>query len=379
MNINPNIFYIIYWNDFQLIKLLIVLLLVISSRFLFKLLTKDLLPNGYEMLDFKIKNKIYNWICVFIYIGIFIMGIIILRIYRKDFLLDLKPLYKYFKFLYINHEYLLISIIFLSFICYLLLLVTVLKYSKAFLELRLLRQHIVLRYPKEGYFAWTMPPYHRDVKSCLYREIIYWFQKVHHPTLKGKIIDMLLPIGVYLEKRSYTKLVKIKIKITSFIINCFNIKYNIILLPILVLYDCYYNDFVITILFKFLPYYFLYTLWYKLSLFWYSKNVYVTDEILYELYYCKPNIEYFNLDEDDLMRLGLYTRFGLEIPEDLKGVPEYYSEGTGWHALRIMHYSRYELVDKTKRLYYNKHTSDIIQVRDDSANNNQVKEHNDDN
>jgi hypothetical protein len=375
MNINPNIFYIIYWNDFQLTKLLIVFFLVLCLRFLFKLLTKDLLPNGYEMVDFKIKNKVYNWICVLFYFSVFIIGIITLRIYRKDFLLDLKPLFIYLKFLYINHEYLLIFIIFLSFICYLLLLITVLKYSKAFLELRLLRQHIVLRYPKEGYFAWTIPPHDRFLETSLYREIIYWFQKIDYPTLKGKILRMFRPIGLYLEQRSYTKLVKIKRKITSFIINCFNIKYNILLLPILVLYDCYYNDFVITILFKFLPYYFLYTLWYKLSLFWYDKTFYIMDQILYDLYYCKPNIEYFNLDEDDRMRIGLYTRFGLEIPEDLKGVPEYYSEGTGGHAIRIKHYCKYVLIDETKRLYYNEHTSDIIQVRDDSANK-QAKENN---
>ena len=58
------------------------------------------------------------------------------------------------------------------------------------------------------------------------------------------------------------------------------------------------------------------------------------------------------------MRLGLYARFGLQIPPNVPKGNEFYHIETGSHAMRIRHYCRYELIDKEKHLYYNSHTMD---------------------
>ena len=233
---SPNYILLLYWNDFLLPKVTISLLLIIICKISFKLLTKDLLPNGYEFYDFKIKNRFYNWVCVIIYISIFIIGISLLRIYRNSLTLDLKPIYIFFKLLLLNHEYLLICIVCLIIICYLMILTTILKYIRNFLTLSLLRQHIVLRYKKDGYFAWTVPPYDRILIYSRYREFIYWFNKIDFNTLDSKIRHTFLPIGLYLERRSYIKLGKVFDTTESFLLSSFNIKFNILILPLLILY-----------------------------------------------------------------------------------------------------------------------------------------------
>lgn len=359
---------IIFWNNFLIPKVLIILVSLILCRLLFKGLTKDMHPHGFEFNDLKSTNRLITWICVTLYISIFIVAIAILRFYRKELSLDLKPIYMFFKFLWINHDYLFIVVILVLCILYMLLFVILLKYIKSFLEIHLLKLHIILWYDKNGYFAWTVPPNDRVSVTSRYKEIVYWFKLISFDKLKGKISQFFIKIGLYFEQRSYILIGKFLDLCESFLRNSLNIKYNILLIPILVLYDCYYNHFVLTTLFQFLPYYFLYTIWYKLSIFYIEANFQI-DDIIHELYYDSPKVMYLRLDNDDKIRLDLYVRFGLKIPArpNSKGSLYHanYHVETGSHAFRIQHYCRYELVDEAKQIYYNKQTDDrIIQINE---------------
>jgi len=93
-------------------------------------------------------------------------------------------------------------------------------------------------------------------------------------------------------------------------------------------------------------------------MFYYEAN-FQMDEVIYELYYGEPRIRYFRLD--DKIRLDLYVRNGLRIPEGLYN--EHYYIETGSHAFRIEHYCKYELIDEVEQIYYNKRTSDRVKVK----------------
>jgi hypothetical protein len=237
----------------------------------------------------------------------------------------------------------------------------ILKYTKSFLEIHLLRLHIILWYHKEGYFAWTVPANDRISVTSRYKEIVYWFKLISFDKLETKINKFFIKIGLYFEQRSYILTGKLLDICESLLCKCLNIKYNIFIIPILVLYDCYFNNFVLTTLFQFLPYYFVYTTWYKLSSFYLEAN-FQMDDILHELYYDSPRIMYLKLDNDDKIRLDLYVRFGLQIPARPKSKDSLYHATyhieTGSHAFRIQHYCRYELVNEIKQIYYNKQTND---------------------
>ena len=367
MNVNINYLEIIFWNNFLIPKVLIILISLILCRLLFKVFTKEIRPNGFEFMELKVNNRLITWICVILYISVFIFAIAILRFYRKGLVIDLKSIYMFFKFLWINNDYLFIIIILLLSILYLLTFVILLKYIKSLLEIHLLRLHIILWYGRKGYYAWSIPPYDRILITGIYREIVYWFTFISKDKLESKLHDVFRNIILYLDSKSFTLIHDFIRLFRTLMINSLNIKYNIILIPILVLYDCYYNQFIITTLFQFLPYYFVYTIWYKLSLFYYEAN-FQMDWVLYELYYGEPQIQYFRLD-DDKIRLDLYVRNGLRIPPGLYN--EYYYIETGSHAFRIQHYCKYELIDEVNEIYYNTNTNDKITLKEkDNTNEN---------
>jgi hypothetical protein len=362
---NLNYIELIFWNNFLIPKLIIILISTILICVLFKILTKDIHPHGFEFNDLKSDNQLVTWICVTLYIFIFILAIAVLRLYRKDLSLDLKPIYTFFKFAWTNHDYLFIIIILVSCILYMLLFVIILKYIKSFLEIHLLKLHIVLWYDKKDYIAWTVPPYDRISVTSRYKEIVYWFKLISFDKLETKISCFFIKIGLYFKQRLYIFILidKFLDLFENFVRNSLNIKYNIFLIPMLVLYDCYFNNFVLTTLFQFLPYYFVYTIWYKLSIFYIEANFHM-DNIIHELYYDSPKVMYLGLDNDDKIRLDLYIRFGLKIPakpnsKDSVYHATYHIE-TGSHAFRIEHYCRYELVDEVEQIYYNKHTNDRL-------------------
>jgi hypothetical protein len=62
-------------------------------------------------------------------------------------------------------------------------------------------------------------------------------------------------------------------------------------LIILFLYDCYFNSYVITKIFYYLPFYLVYTIWYNLTMFLCNNDA-ILDRIIYERYYEENNVVY---------------------------------------------------------------------------------------
>lgn len=128
-------------------------------------------------------------------------------------------------------------------------------------------------------------------------------------------------------------------------------KYNVILPIGIFFYELIFCNLTIAYLFYFLPFYFLYTLWYKLSRFWYIDRIPNLDVILYELYYDFPIIMYLNLDQEEFNIIFRYILGGLnKMPN-----PDVDENST---AYRIAHYKRYILYDD--KIYINEHIKDSI-------------------
>lgn len=181
-----------------------------------------------------------------------------------------------------------------------------------------------------------------------YYEIIFWFQKISFNALTRFISDKIYKLNTLLERYFFDCYIGLSF-IKRLVIESLKIKNNIFILPTLVLYDILFSDYIITTIFKFLPYYFIYTLWYNLSEFY--KPVFhdaTLDEIICDIYYNKPKIMYFNLDEKDAKVIAHYIANGLKFSR------EFVDMGAGDQVFRIYVYHRYVLIKKN--MYYNKTT-----------------------
>ena len=241
--------------------------------------------------------------------------------------------------------------------------IIIMRFIKLFLELRLLRQHLIFSYPRKDYFAWTINQYDRSLYKSLYSEILYWhYNYFGYHTIIFLISLIQIKILKYC-KKIYMFSGKIHIVgnyldyIQRIILIVLKPQYNVLIIIILFINECYYHDFVIEKIFKILPFYFLYTLWYKFSVFQYTAfPMRLLGEIVYEMYYCENSIIYSNLDEKDLTLIYLYIRSGL-CGDYL--IDKHDALG---HSFRIQHYCRYVKVEGHNNIFYCEGTKDYRQL-----------------
>lgn len=297
--------------DFIIPKSLLLIFSLIICKHTISCLIKDPYPNGYEPFDiFKIKNFILNYLLVFIYISIFILLLFALRMYRIGFQLDLKPFYHFILFFVYQKEFLLSLITILFIVNFIFIFIIGIKYLKLVLELHILRQHLYLSYPHNNeYIKKFLPFYYSRGYTNIYRLCLYIFKKFNYYTLLQFIKFNLYKLISMVEH--YKFFVKILIKLEQIVLNFLKPKIMFIFLVLLILYDILFNDSILQTIYYILPYYFIFSLWYKLSLFLRVFHDPLLNEIIFDIYYKNAEILYLNITDDEIMLIATYIRNGL--------------------------------------------------------------------
>lgn len=380
-NVFPFIINIIIFYNFLIPKLILLLLFILILKFQLKSLFSDWRvilaekdPNKFFYL-YKIKNFYFTWFWIFIYFFVFIFLYFSFRVVRMGYKLDLNFIKQNYISLYTLGEYLLLLIFTIFIIIFLLTIILILKKVKTFLETYMLRKHLYLiNYQTEKKFepiveVIDVPKYtrfysedsqeelqrrtkYRDkyLKNGLYKKIFYYFYFISYINF----IELIMKIDhkFYNAFRKGTRFSNSEIFNFSkhFKIIC-NTKYNIIIPILIFFYELIFCNFTIVYLFYFLPFYFLYTLWYKLSCFWYLKRIAYLDVILYELYYDFPNIIYLELDQEDLNMIFRYILGGLNrLPNS--------DNNDFWDSYGLTYSKRFILYEN--KIYINKNTKESI-------------------
>jgi hypothetical protein len=303
------IFKLLVFNNVYLKCLLLVLILTfilyiytqpIRNRLvLSKLRTwKNRFPYGFMLRTSK--DKIVNLVNILLYILIFIVGFLSLRFLNRNKAIDLKIYY--IKFYHIIHNmsifeiylnvFLLISIILL----YMQILYKIVKYFK----LHLLKRHIYWSSPRldNAFSVWHYTNIIRfrnyvhpngiyDIIETRIHKIFYTLWLRTNPSIYELFGSHNFPLN-YCENISYlyyrTPLEDYIETILRKIVNKFQYSVHKYILFIIILYDILFNDCVLTLMYKILPYVYIYEIIVRISRFR-DHSVDVNDQIIYEMLY----------------------------------------------------------------------------------------------
>lgn len=349
MNLHTLIF-IITLNNNIIPKSLGIILLFLLLKPLFNFMVKNLRPNGYQpFYIFKIYNLGLTTIFCLLYFFLFIIGIFYLRLQRSNYFLDLKPIFSFFKVLYLMGDYLLIILTILFCFCVIFGSIGLFVRIKDFLELELLKMHLYL-----------FPLYHFDSTN----QSIYYKFIADFPGPFTITIYLLRPLELFcllFPNNKYLKIIYETFRhiISNLIHHLLKIHYGILLLFVIMIYDLYYNDFVIIVLFKFLPFYFIYMLWVNFFNFLYTKgalDLNTLSVIVYDLYYNKQTVKYFNISDEEKKMLHIYVQSGLT------GTDEIFGTDISSYGFRLLFYCRYVLLEPNTLIYVNKQINKMINM-----------------
>ena len=285
----PPIFYTLL--SFWIIKIILILILIgifIGIKYLFK-------PNKKDLYKYQIKHFYINWIIIGIYISFFIIFLFYLRIIRS-LGLDLKPILNQIHNIYVgnsllNNIYIVIIVIILIGI-----LLRLLKYIIKLFLMQLYKRHIFLLH------AVTFYNFKLKTNRILYNGIsFYFFSNLSNLYLKnyifGKIVrnNVLYSMGRLLKFPTIT-LNSYLIKLGNFILFLLKIVPTFIIV-LLVVYDIWYNNLIITKVFYYLIFYSIYNIWKRYSDFLENYDD-TLGEILFNLYYREDTVMYVNMPDE---------------------------------------------------------------------------------
>lgn len=343
-------------NNFFLFKLTLICLIFFIIIILFKKLIKNTEYRYYkDFHTFHITDFFFTFCCIVFYIIVFIFTILYLRLNRIGYSIDLKPKFLEIKNLYISEQYFILLLTFLIIICFLLFLAIILKTIKNFLELELMKIHLFLLFPQNK----------NILKKSSYYIFLNWFHTNLH--LNDLINYFLRPLEllVLLSKDTiFDAFFNSKVLRKSFLLcyhYVFNLRYNCMLIPLIFIYDLYFNDYTISILFTFLFFYFIYVIWFKFFTFIVEENAIEFSspaKMVYDLYYNKKIVKYSNIDEK------IWTILNLFIKLNLKGEDIQYGCDVSSFIFKTLHYNRYVLINSKNNLYYNENTKKYLNINE---------------
>lgn len=379
-----NLFYfllltVIFGYNYIFIKTLIVIFLLFFIKILFKNLIKintlDLNSVDSFVDNLKIKNPFINWFFIFIYVLFFIILVFCLRIYRIGFKLDVNPLKDLIILLWINKDFFLLLVFFLTTIIFLLIFGNFFKKIKKFFHHKFLRQHLVSIQLKQDVSLFRHPNPHlcsprfvgRPDQDCLEEKQIlketqsfyikifrmgYYISALKISALSGDFRSWLYRFTQETNMEWMSELLRYLLK---FLHTIANPAYNFFIIPFIILYDLYFNNFVLYHVFYILPFFFIYVLWYNLSEFLYQTRLASLERVIYEMIYEFPKVTYVDLTEEQLLTIGNYIVNNLRVPLEA-------TTNDRWITWDILHDCRYVLIDKEKNIYYNPDTRDYKRI-----------------
>jgi|ERR1700678_595 len=294
------------------------------------LLIKSLKKKKRELYKYKISNFYLNWIYILTYVSIFLGLFIYFRVLRTNYFFDLKSLSTFLYKVITLYNLDAINTIYLSFVFLLFILIMLLSIIKVhiFFINEILKRNL---YWYIGSFNYTKK--HPGMK---------WYKNYY--LFRNRFCDDYSARGISLKFRSviiidfgsmlYFYVSKLNIKEQVFqqtlITICNIIEYLIpvvihITLIILLFYDCIYNNWIISKIFYYLPFYIIYSLWRRISNFCRFSDL-SFDILYYDLYYNQDLVEYSNFSDEEEELIYSYQDNGLQFlsTQDTSELFDYY-------------------------------------------------------
>lgn len=250
--------------------------------------------------DYYILYKIYTKACIIVYISIFIIVILTLRIYTWGILRDTRVIAN--KLIsYWNTSY-IVSLIFL---CIIILFMLLLHRLKQYLTKQVMKQYLYTLYSPDGLYM----PFNENHYKLWWRKLYILYEQSYDNYLYNPCNLWLNRLYVKLQDpadRSYRKI------IIRFILEHREIIFTVIpisIIPCLFLYDYYMYNGIIIKVFYYLPFYFIYILW-KSSTSFLQYTDWGFNGIIYERYYL-DNVAYINITPEEEAIFTKYLTSGL--------------------------------------------------------------------
>jgi hypothetical protein len=290
MSFHPVIYKIL---SIMFLKLLIIVCLIgilLLLRHLFK-------PKKKDLYKYKITYFTLNWFFVIVYFSFFIAFLFLLRLKRLSSF-DMNPIrakiIETFHSLRFIDSFLLFIVYFIIFLIVLLLLGLI----RNFFINQLIKRHLYIRNTR-GYLK------HEHKNSAFYnpydRFVFSFFNHYSYLTFTNYIFSLVVfgplyklmawlnywPEPVFRKALGWlTKKIQLCIRITP-----------ILIIPVLISYDIYFNNWVLTKVFYYLIPYMLYSLWKRYSDFLYYYDV-ILEGMVYDMYYKSDTVLYVNLPDE---------------------------------------------------------------------------------
>jgi hypothetical protein len=316
-------------------KLFIITLLILI---LYSLLApKERKRNLYA---YKVTNFTLNKALIILYVSFFFFLMFLLRVYRSSLAIDLKLLKPFFiqgKNLFIISP---INFILIGLICFLIcfiILLILIKIHKFFIK-ELVKYNLYFKEKNKDYMQFC----HRFRNRYSFQEfldkIYYVFaSKIRKFFIGNYRANEIIRLDKILRWLALQMQKAVKILPFWFI-------------PILIIYDCIYNDWVLKKVLIYLIFYFIYNIWYRYSNFLYNTAM-PYDEMLFNIYYNTDKVVYVNLPDEDEEKIynhvanGLYHDFDAAIIK-AQNDPDF--EETDAFYMRIMTKYKYTSTDGGK-------------------------------
>jgi len=241
--------------------------------------------------NYKINNFFSTYAFISIYISIFIIGIILLRYYRWGVAVNLLDFYEKIIYMYYAYNFLTILNVLLLLLVFLLTFF-IYSYNKSY--------HKTFKYVVERQRRLPMlSDFHNYV--IIINKLSAWESWNYDLIINIKLPFLLFykPYKLLFKKYPNKQTVSINILIKIFTLLPY------ILFILLFIIDCYFNNYTLTKIFYYLPFFFFYQIWRNISTFLQNTSR-ILNTIIYRLYYEPENFYYVNLLEEEYQFILTY-------------------------------------------------------------------------
>lgn len=255
---------------------------------------------------FKIQNYYFTYTLVIIYICYNFSFYFILRCLRWGQNIDIKLIYNHFLTLFRNHSMiqniLQLELILIFIICFFILLfqlrTMIIKEVYKF-HLYETNKHIENE-QKESFYSKFMHRFARRYGfDALHRHVNLFFHSMIYRFLSkfvGKSRKLNESIGYYFLYDKFKNLLRYL---------------PVVILILLLLYECYFNNFILHLIFYYLPFYIFVLFYFRISDL-VDRRCFTFDLIIFERYY-RSDILYVNLTKEEETQLILYINNGFRL------------------------------------------------------------------
>jgi hypothetical protein len=277
-----------YLKILSITLLYVVLTVLVNKEYKIK-------PNDDDLLfKYKINHFFLNWVCIYFYIGLYIYLFTKIRSHILTKEIDLGLFFKDLKNLCQDTEvYSLILFLSLLILIIYIFMLLFIKLNKFFIK-QLAKRYVFLFCNSQDYISEKVLMNFLDKLTFNYFVHFYIY---NYTNIIDNIINNKLKKNLLLCQ-----------KLTEY----FVYKFPFYFILVYFFYECYFNNFVLSITFNTYFYIFaIYSIYKRLSNFQVNRNYFVCS-MLYDMYYCGSSILYFDIPEYyqdvifDCIRNGLF-------------------------------------------------------------------------